>query len=235
MDSISAISPQLQLPAKTHVETAQVSVFGSVFGHNPMQYATLETAQMLAAQLGGTVVDSSTDWGGGAQSPEYQIKIGDNVMLNAGLIAARCETCGVEMGLNAARQEIALMTGRPVVPMTPSVVGPIDAVKQPAAAAPVVAAVAPTPAAAPVAQTTQPQEQATKVESAAKQFESLVVSQLLKDMRESSQGAFFGDNEEHNNVTAVEFAEQALAQSIASNGGLGLSKLLIEGLQKQSS
>jgi hypothetical protein len=73
-----------------------------------------------------------------------------------------------------------------------------------------------------------------KTADAAKQFESLVVAEMLKSARESSDGSFFGNGESSSGVTPIEFAEQALAQTIGENGGLGLSKLLLEGLAKQA-
>ena len=73
-----------------------------------------------------------------------------------------------------------------------------------------------------------------KIADAARQFEGLMVAELLKSARESSQGSFYGTDEDNNSVSAAEFAEQAMAQSLSASGGLGLSKLLIQGLKRSS-
>ena len=70
-----------------------------------------------------------------------------------------------------------------------------------------------------------------KVENAAKQFESLLISQMMKSMREAGSGGWMGGGEDKAGSTAVEYAEEAFAQALASNGGLGLSRWIVKGLE----
>jgi Rod binding domain-containing protein len=70
-----------------------------------------------------------------------------------------------------------------------------------------------------------------KVQNAAKQFESLLISQMMKSMREAGSGGWMGGGEDKAGSTAVEYAEEAFAQALASSGGLGLSRLIVKGLE----
>ena len=65
----------------------------------------------------------------------------------------------------------------------------------------------------------------------AMEFESLLVGEILKCVRESSSGGWLGGAGESGTMM-VEVAEQQLARAIASGGGLGLSGLVAEGLAK---
>lgn len=65
---------------------------------------------------------------------------------------------------------------------------------------------------------------------AARQFEGLLVGELMKSMRECSSG-WLGTGEDGAGMRALEFAEQSLAQTLASQGGLGLSAMIARGLE----
>jgi peptidoglycan hydrolase FlgJ len=67
----------------------------------------------------------------------------------------------------------------------------------------------------------------------AEEFEALLVSQMLKSVRESSSGGWIG-GEGETGTLMVEVAEQQLARVIASQGGMGLADLIVEGLSKES-
>jgi peptidoglycan hydrolase FlgJ len=70
----------------------------------------------------------------------------------------------------------------------------------------------------------------SKVAEAAQQFEALLISQMLRSIRESEgMGASEGDAA---GASAMGFAEEHMAQALASQGGLGLARLVVEGLQK---
>ncbi len=71
-----------------------------------------------------------------------------------------------------------------------------------------------------------------KVDEAAKQFEALIVGQVLKVSRESSDGGWLGSGEDQGGELAVELGEQAFAQAIAARGGLGIAKLVKASLDK---
>ena len=68
----------------------------------------------------------------------------------------------------------------------------------------------------------------------AAEFESLLLTQILKSMRESSSGGWLGEGEEKGDSVMVEFAEQEFARAMASQGGLGLSDLVRLGLNQAS-
>jgi hypothetical protein len=89
----------------TSVPTAQ-SVFGSQpwlaapygnnpdgtqFGYNPIYFATLQTAQQIAAMVGGQVIEQKAIAPNGSiqqQTPNEMIKLSNGQVVNAGLIAA---------------------------------------------------------------------------------------------------------------------------------------------------
>ena len=73
-----------------------------------------------------------------------------------------------------------------------------------------------------------------KIENAAKQFESLLIGQILKSMHESGSESWLGSGEDASGDSAMELAEEQFAQAIASRGGLGLAKLIMKGLATRS-
>jgi Rod binding domain-containing protein len=71
-----------------------------------------------------------------------------------------------------------------------------------------------------------------KIKDAASQFEALLIGQILKSARdESSQG--WGDDSDPASASAMDFANDYFARAMASKGGLGLSKMIVEGLNRQ--
>ena len=68
-----------------------------------------------------------------------------------------------------------------------------------------------------------------KVQGAAQQFESLLLSQILRTERESGNG-WLGSADDAGDC-AMEFAEQQFASIMAQQGGLGLAKLIAAGLE----
>lgn len=77
---------------------------------------------------------------------------------------------------------------------------------------------------------------AAKLKNAAQQFEALMIEQLLKTARpdedsSSFMGAGSGDQ---TGQTAIDFAEQQLANTMAKNGGLGLTNVIVAGLSHKS-
>jgi flagellar protein FlgJ len=69
---------------------------------------------------------------------------------------------------------------------------------------------------------------------AAGEFESLLLTELLKSMREASSEGWLGGGEDQAGSTMVEMAEQQLAQALAASGGLGLSNLVVQGLAPET-
>lgn len=73
---------------------------------------------------------------------------------------------------------------------------------------------------------------ADKVRDAAQQFEALLLSQILKSVRESG-GSWLGSGSGGAADCATEFAEEQLATSMARQGGLGLANLIAGGLERK--
>lgn len=65
---------------------------------------------------------------------------------------------------------------------------------------------------------------------AAKQFEALLIGQMLRSARQSGSG-WLG-SEDSSGECATDYAEQQFAAILARNGGLGLAGLITKGLEK---
>jgi Rod binding domain-containing protein len=72
-----------------------------------------------------------------------------------------------------------------------------------------------------------------KIRESAQQFESLLIAQVLKTGRESG-GGWLGTGDDEAGATCVEMAEQQVAQMLAASGGLGLSRLIEQGLTRDA-
>ena len=72
-----------------------------------------------------------------------------------------------------------------------------------------------------------------KIETAAKQFEALLIAQMMKSMHEDGAKGWLGEEDESSEC-ATEMAEEQFAQAMANGGGLGLSRMIIEGLSRAS-
>jgi len=71
-----------------------------------------------------------------------------------------------------------------------------------------------------------------RVLDAAQQFESLLLSQILRAARESG-GGWMG-SKDGSAECATDYAEQQFATVMAKNGGLGLAALIAKGLERAS-
>jgi len=69
-----------------------------------------------------------------------------------------------------------------------------------------------------------------RIHDAAQQFEALLLGQILETVSQS--GGWLGSGEDSAGSCATSFAEQQLAGMLAKQGGLGLSKLIEQGLAK---
>lgn len=71
---------------------------------------------------------------------------------------------------------------------------------------------------------------------AAEQFEALLIGQLLRAARESpGSGGWFGAGEDRSGESMAEFAEQQVALLLSRSGGLGLARLIEQGLTRSNS
>jgi peptidoglycan hydrolase FlgJ len=75
-----------------------------------------------------------------------------------------------------------------------------------------------------------PQATPTKIVEAAKQFEALLIGQMLRSVREAG-----ADDEDNASATMYDVADQQFSQLLANNGGLGLSRMIASGLEKEAS
>ncbi len=67
---------------------------------------------------------------------------------------------------------------------------------------------------------------------AAKQFEALLIAQMLRTAHESA-GDSLDDGDSSSADTMFDVAGQQFAQVLANNGGLGLAKMITAGLDKK--
>jgi Rod binding domain-containing protein len=71
---------------------------------------------------------------------------------------------------------------------------------------------------------------ALKTASAAGEFESLLIAQMLKSMREEGSG-WLGSGSDKTADAAIGFGEEQLAAALSAAGGLGLAKIVQSGLK----
>ena len=69
-----------------------------------------------------------------------------------------------------------------------------------------------------------------KAADAAKQFEALLIGQMLKSMRESGSG-WLGSGEDQAAESAMGMAEEHFAKALSASGGFGLSTMIQRGLE----
>ena len=65
----------------------------------------------------------------------------------------------------------------------------------------------------------------TKAAGAAQQFEALLIGQMLRSVREAS-----ADDQDSIGSTMLDVADQQFSQLLAKNGGLGLARMVVNGL-----
>ena len=69
-----------------------------------------------------------------------------------------------------------------------------------------------------------------KIADAARQFEGLMISQILKSAHDESGGGWLGaGDEDDTSSTAISMAEEYLGQAMANGGGLGIAKMVVRG------
>ena len=83
------------------------------------------------------------------------------------------------------------------------------------------------PGTTPVAAAAQ-RDSPEKIKSSAQQFEAMLIGQMMKSSH--GPGGWMGTEDESGSALG-EMAEQQFAQVLASNGGMGLAKLVALGLK----
>ena len=79
----------------------------------------------------------------------------------------------------------------------------------------------------------RPKDDPARIVSAAKQFEALLIGQMMKSMHDSD-GGWLGTGDDQSASSAMEYGEEIFAQSMAQSGGLGLANLIAKGLRDAS-
>ena len=85
----------------------------------------------------------------------------------------------------------------------------------------------------PASVTAVPKDDPAKVKESAKQFEALLIGQMLRSARDPDGEGLMG-TEDGPGSTLVEMGEQQFAQTLANNGGLGIAKMVIAGLESHA-
>jgi len=67
-----------------------------------------------------------------------------------------------------------------------------------------------------------------KIEGAAKQFEALMIAQMLRSVREENED----EQDDSTAGTMLDVADQQFSQVLAGNGGVGLATLVVKGLNQ---
>jgi Rod binding domain-containing protein len=73
-----------------------------------------------------------------------------------------------------------------------------------------------------------------KIADAAGQFETLMIAQMLKSMREEG-GGWLGTGDDAAGASAMSMAEEHLASALTAGGGLGLAHMVEAGLKSKGS
>ena len=73
-----------------------------------------------------------------------------------------------------------------------------------------------------------------KIKDAATQFESLLISQILKSVHEEQDGGWMGTGEDKTAESATGLADEYFARALASRGGLGLAQMVAKGLETRA-
>ncbi|MCU1336598.1 MAG: hypothetical protein JWO19_2179 [Bryobacterales bacterium] len=73
-----------------------------------------------------------------------------------------------------------------------------------------------------------------KIKNAASQFEALLIGQILKTVHQDSNEGWGGESDPAS-ASAMDFANDYFARAMAAKGGLGLSNMIVAGLQRQGS
>ena len=73
-----------------------------------------------------------------------------------------------------------------------------------------------------------------KIKDAASQFEALLMGQILKAAHEENGDGWGDEESDQASATAKDFANDYFARSLASTGGLGLSKMIANGLNREN-
>jgi Rod binding domain-containing protein len=78
------------------------------------------------------------------------------------------------------------------------------------------------------------QDTPKQIKESARQFEALMIGQMMKSAREAGDGGWLGTGDDKAGSTMCELAEQQIAQLMASQGGFGLATMIEQGLTREA-
>jgi len=70
------------------------------------------------------------------------------------------------------------------------------------------------------------------IPQAAQQFEALLISEMLKSAHGEGSAGWLAEGDDQAGSSMAEFAEEHLAQTMASAGGFGLASRIAKGLER---
>lgn len=73
-----------------------------------------------------------------------------------------------------------------------------------------------------------------RVKDAVEQFESILLTQLLRTMHESGTAGWLGGEDDAAAESALSMAEEHFARALAARGGLGLATLIARGFEQRA-
>lgn len=73
----------------------------------------------------------------------------------------------------------------------------------------------------------------SRVHKAAQQFEALLIGEMMKTVREGGSGGWLGSGDETGDDTAIGMAESQFSQAMASQGGLGLARVIEHNVSRE--
>src|SRR5579871_812299 len=73
-----------------------------------------------------------------------------------------------------------------------------------------------------------------KIADSAKQFESLMLAQMLKTMHEEDGEGWLGTGEDQTSSSAMGMADEYFAKAMASKGGLGLAHMISTSMERRT-
>ena len=73
-----------------------------------------------------------------------------------------------------------------------------------------------------------------RIHQGARDFEALLLAQMLRSAREASGLGPSGGEEDEANSSLLELGEQQFAQALSGGGGLGIAKMVEAGLKKHA-
>ena len=78
-------------------------------------------------------------------------------------------------------------------------------------------------------------ESSPRVADATRQFEALLITQLMRTLREAGSSGWLGTNAGEAGGRAMEYAEEIFAQGLAAQGGIGFASMIEAGLRQSGS